>query len=199
MQALLLIGLIISFVTSYFITEKLINLFHKKKLYAKLDERSNHLFPTPVGGGVAVVFAFLIGCIPIIVLYPDFIKISLIFFMALLGLVVISFIDDLFHTSVLLRFVVHIIAAVIASVIILDIGPILGRWIPYWMDFIILSFCIVGFLNMFNFMDGIDGLTGMEAIHISISVAITLLIMNEQEVYIYMPSCCFSVLRVSCT
>ena len=140
----------------------------KKQILDIPNERSSHTIPTPRGGGLAIAISWYLA---ITVLY--FLgKIEGDLFFALLSgvvLSVISFIDDIRNLSPKIRMVAQFTAAVLALVAmggssLIDIG-----FLKY-ENRIILSLLsipfIIWFINLFNFLDGIDGYLGMEGIFV---------------------------------
>lgn len=145
-------------------TKKLISYLTSKALLDQPTERSNHSVPTPTGGGIA-----LLGSIYITYsLYKAFFQIGfseldvvliLSFFLAIL-----SWKDDLDDLPILLRLAVHIGCAAIGSYFV---PQLFGGYIPLFFEKILVIFGWVWFTNLFNFMDGIDGITGVEIFSIS--------------------------------
>lgn len=113
------------------------------------NERSLHAVPRPRTGGWAILVAIATGWFFLFYLgyQSDYLLwiIPAIFFVA-----AISFLDDLTTLSALPRFVVHGVAA-----ILLILG---GLVLPWGVAGILLSWvAIVWMLNLYNFMDGMDG------------------------------------------
>jgi len=113
------------------------------------NSRSLHEHPTPRTGGVAILIAVSLGWG---ILYylgyrPDIL--SWIIAASIL-VALISFLDDLITLSALPRFAVHGVAAAL-----LIIG---GLVLPWGAVGVLLTwFAIVWMLNLYNFMDGMDG------------------------------------------
>lgn len=110
------------------------------------NERDNHSMPTPRGGGVAIMVAvtgFLVvtGVDASVVL-------------AAILLTIISLSDDLVGLSVTTRIIAHACAALMLA-LSLD-GSIAHNVIPLWMERILIVLVLVWFMNISNFMDGID-------------------------------------------
>lgn len=129
--------------------------------------RDMHHTPTPRGGGLSFVIIFLI-----VVIFSDFIadNISL----ALLGsgilVAVVGYYDDKSHIAPKWRLLSHFIAAFWALFYLGGIPEFyfLGFNIDTgWFGFVIAAFILVWLLNLFNFMDGIDGIAASEAIFVS--------------------------------
>ncbi|MGY4539084.1 UDP-N-acetylmuramyl pentapeptide phosphotransferase/UDP-N-acetylglucosamine-1-phosphate transferase [Mucilaginibacter sp. UYNi724] len=111
----------------------------------KPNERSSHTEVTIRGGGV--IFTFAIVCA--VVLHPQYWLPGV----GLLAISVISFIDDRITLSSKIRVVVHI-AAVTLMFAYLNIFET-----PFYVC-IALYIISIGIINMYNFMDGINGITG---------------------------------------
>jgi UDP-N-acetylmuramyl pentapeptide phosphotransferase/UDP-N-acetylglucosamine-1-phosphate transferase len=76
------------------------------------------------------------------------------FFLGLTIAAVISFLDDLFTLSSLLRFSIQLMAIIL---MIIEFGPFTFSIV----SLLLLLFFVAGFLNIYNFMDGINGITGL--------------------------------------
>lgn len=110
------------------------------------NERSSHTEITIRGGGVIFLFAALCG----LVLHIDF-------WMPILGMLVIgtiSFIDDRVTLSNKIRIIFHLTAVTLMflSLNIYQLFP--------WYIAVALYILVIGIINAYNFMDGINGITG---------------------------------------
>ncbi len=134
------------------------------------NERSSHTSPIPRGGGLAIVAVTLIGLllarISGLFLYPW--PKLLAYLSGALQIAMISWLDDFYSLSSSIRFCVHCSAALI---VVLGIGfwniiefPIWGRVDLGLIGPPITFFWIVGLTNSYNFMDGIDGIAGGQAL-----------------------------------
>jgi Fuc2NAc and GlcNAc transferase len=133
-----------------------------------------HNSPTPVGGGLAIVITWFLG---ISILFY-FGKIERNLYFALLSgviLAIISFIDDLIGLKPSLRLLFHFITAIIAFVFLGGIRQLIIPGIEFNYNFIIYPLAIIGivwFINLFNFMDGVDGFASLEAMTICLVIFI---------------------------
>jgi Fuc2NAc and GlcNAc transferase len=130
------------------------------------NERSSHYTPTPRGGGIAIVIAWYAG---ISILY--FIRAidSHLFFALLTGMLLagISLLDDLISLKPRLRMLFQLITALVAFYFLKGINPVLlfnEISIPSIIAVPVALIGIVWFINLFNFLDGIDGYASIEAI-----------------------------------
>ena len=130
------------------------------------NERSSHTIPTPRGGGLAIVISWYIGIS--ILFYFKIIEPSLYY--ALMSgslLAVISLIDDIFDIRPIFRMLVQLITASLALYFLKDFGPIDILGYRMNISFFFYPLVIIGiiwFINLFNFLDGIDAYASLEAI-----------------------------------
>lgn len=132
------------------------------------NARSSHSAPTPRGGGVAIVTSFLAATA--IAGIAGWVPIALVFAVCGAGALVaaLGFVDDRTPLPARWRFLGHAIAAVwvLAWSEPLPPLPVLGVAldVPPVLAYGLLWLLIVWMINLFNFMDGIDGLASCEAI-----------------------------------
>jgi Fuc2NAc and GlcNAc transferase len=138
------------------------------------NSRSSHSVPTPRGGGLAIVVAFIAGSFTLTV-FGILDSQTMLAIMAGALIAWIGYMDDRRPQSAKLRFSVHILGAAIA-VIILNRTPGVSLYATGTTNVVLFSaltvFAFAWATNLFNFMDGIDGLASSEAIFVSCSVAI---------------------------
>jgi UDP-N-acetylmuramyl pentapeptide phosphotransferase/UDP-N-acetylglucosamine-1-phosphate transferase len=119
---------------------------NKYNIVDKPNERSSHSKITIRGGGVL----FLISVIGAGLMNFEY-------WLPVMGTViigVISFLDDQITLSSRIRFIIHFIAVTILFYY-LQIFHIL----PWW-EVVALYILVIGIINAYNFMDGINGITG---------------------------------------
>jgi Fuc2NAc and GlcNAc transferase len=138
------------------------------------NSRSSHAVPTPRGGGLAIVLPFLAAGLLLTGLsLLD--RNTMLALGAGAAIAWIGFLDDRRQLSAKLRFAVHLAAAIIAVAVLGGISAgIFGGYgrSEYWVGSAAAVFVFAWATNLFNFMDGIDGLAGSEAIFISTAGAI---------------------------
>ncbi len=74
-----------------------------------------------------------------------------------MGIAAISFVDDLRHIWFGARLAIQAIAAFVAPASFPAGKPILADFLPLAVDRIVVGLAWLWFINLFNFMDGIDG------------------------------------------
>ena len=87
-------------------------------------------------------------------------------------LAVLSWCDDLRSLSVKWRLSVHVLVAGLVVGFASFPDPYFQGLVPIWLDRIAAALALLWFLNLFNFMDGIDGLAGVETVSIGLGCAI---------------------------
>lgn len=193
MSILFIIGI---FFISVLITEFIRKMAIKKKLIDIPNVRSSHKKPTPRGGGlgIALIFIFIFtatwhGVIP----STNQLQEALPGITA--GAVMVSLIgllDDIRHISAKWRLVVHFMAAIVVLYFIRNYPVLQFYNFPiqlneYWIP--VLAIGLVWMINLFNFMDGIDGLAASEFVFILISVLIFHLIKGTNENVLFLMLC----------
>lgn len=138
----------------------------RNKMTVMPNERSLHDLPTPKGGGIAIVLTWYIG-ISILFFY-GIIERGL-FFALLSGalLAIVSLIDDLKGLKPFIRLIVQFLTAILAFYFLDGLRPLVIPEVSFNYNFIVFPVAIVGmvwFINLFNFMDGVDGFASLEAI-----------------------------------
>jgi len=139
-----------------------------RNLLAIPNERSSHVRPTPSGGGVAIVLCTLFGLIFYTSASATFSPVFWVYVSSAAGIALISWFDDLYTVPNRWRFVIHSGAALL---VLFAIGhwhtvalPLVGTFTLGWLGLPLTFVWIVGLTNAYNFMDGIDGLAGSQAV-----------------------------------
>ena len=139
------------------------------------NERSAHTVATPRGGGVAIVVSYL-GLVAVLLAFGS---IDPRLAAALLGggliVAVLGFIDDRQPLKARWRFLGHLLAAawVLAWLGPLPQVPLFGVVVDLGIGATLLSaLYLVWSINLFNFMDGIDGIASLEAIVVALGGAL---------------------------
>jgi UDP-N-acetylmuramyl pentapeptide phosphotransferase/UDP-N-acetylglucosamine-1-phosphate transferase len=112
------------------------------------NKRSSHLSPTVRGGGIIFPVAVLLWW-----MVSDFLNTWMV--LGLVWISVVSLLDDMFTLSRKFRFGIQFLALTMAFY---DLGVFEQQ--PFWA-LPILYFIALGIINAINFMDGINGITGL--------------------------------------
>jgi len=144
----------------------------------KPNERSSHSSITLRGGGIVFYFGVLIFFILSGFQYPWF-------FLGLTLMTLISFLDDVFTLSNKIRLLVHFISVLLMAYQ-LDLFEM--PWYYLFVGFVV----VVGVINAYNFMDGINGITACY----SLAVGGLLIIVNLKINFVEHNLLFFSMLGV---
>jgi Fuc2NAc and GlcNAc transferase len=131
------------------------------------NARSSHTVPTPRGGGVAIVLSFL-ASLPVLGM-ADAVPLAALVAIGGAGalIAVIGFMDDHGHIAARWRLLGHFAAAVWMLYWLGGLAPlqVFGFTLDLqWFGYILAAFYTVWMLNLYNFMDGIDGIASIEAV-----------------------------------
>jgi len=141
----------------------LLPLLRRSQVLDLPNHRSSHQVPTPRGAGLALIPVVALLWSSIAVLEPVTANVALMWAAAgAVLLCALSWLDDLRSLSPLLRFGAHI---VVIAALLYNVPPdvsYLQGVFPLWVDRLIAGFIWLWFINLFNFMDGIDGISGVE-------------------------------------
>jgi UDP-N-acetylmuramyl pentapeptide phosphotransferase/UDP-N-acetylglucosamine-1-phosphate transferase len=155
--------IVVAAVLSFAMTWLLMPLLQRYAL-AKPNARSSHKLPTPQGAGIAVLAATLVTIVVFAAVTKTNVSICVLggtFFIAVVGAA-----DDIRSLPVLIRLFAQAIA----------VGAILSTWPgdirifpfgPLWVERCVLLLAGVWFVNLVNFMDGLDWMTVAEAVPIA--------------------------------
>ena len=139
----------------------------KFNIIDKPNLRSSHTSITLRGGGIL----FLIGAW----IYCGFFGLQYPWFMIGLTLIAgISFVDDVHSIKNSIRLVVHFVSMFL---LFYQVGILLPE---YWYIVAVALVVCVGIINAYNFMDGINGITG----GYSLAVIIPLIVVNSYDTFI---------------
>lgn len=165
---LLIFVLVISFTATIIVRRVAL----KRNILDVPNIRSSHTQPTPRGGGIAILIAWYIGLFWL--KYFDLIELSL-FFALISGfiLAIVSFLDDIFSLKPWIRILFQMITVILGLYLIGGLKILYFDkttfFIPYILNIIIIIVAI-WYINLYNFLDGIDGYASIEAISIALGM-----------------------------
>lgn len=157
-------------------TAAAIKLAQRMQMLALPTQRSSHTQATPVGGGIAIVLAYALGLI-VLAWQQRLLPVELLALCASLPVAVAGFIDDRRDLHHRLRLAVQA-GAVLVALLCLGAVPALGVG-PFILSSAVLTFvltplCMIWLTNLYNFMDGSDGLAGTQTAFVSLAAAFML-------------------------
>ena len=107
----------------------------------------------------------------------------------------LGFFDDVFYIRASHKFLIQ---SFLAGWVMfwLDGGVIFtAEWLPVWLSWILTWFLMVWMMNLYNFMDGVDGMAVSGAVFVSMTLIVVLLVTGEFSSLALL----FSLLALSCS
>lgn len=138
---------------------------------ARPNARSSHKVPTPQGAGIAVIAVTLFVAATAIAWFLAITTTLWVLFAATIVIAVVGAVDDLRPLPVAPRFGLQalcVTAALLALPADLKIEPAL----PFWLERTVLLVGVLWFVNLTNFMDGLDWITVAEVVPVSATLAL---------------------------
>ncbi len=171
-----------AFVITFALSGLLLRYAQALNLIDMPNQRSSHSIPKARGGGIAIALTFFMA-----LLYLNTVGLlEFNFFIAALGagaVVALSgFVDDFIDVSVRWRLLSHFSAAIWALYWLGGLPPLLVFGFTFDLGVIghvLTAVYIVWLLNLYNFMDGIDGLASIEAICVCAGGALLYVLLGE--------------------
>lgn len=138
------------------------------------NERSSHVRPTPRGGGIAIAVVHFLGVLFTVGLGLTPMALTLALASGLV-VALVGFQDDHGHVSAKWRLACHVAAVAWAVSWLGALPPVDIGFMTLdlgWLGTLLLVLFLAWFINLFNFMDGIDGIAAMQAVIMSTTAAV---------------------------
>ncbi len=139
----------------------------RRQLLDQPGERRSHLLPTPRGGGVAIVATVLLGLAWLLLQWPQQQEFLAYFAVGLVLVAGIGWWDDHRPLSPWLRLAIHALAALVLA---WAVYRATAAMLPAGLAFV----AVMALVNVWNFMDGIDGLSASQAAICSAGLALVI-------------------------
>ena len=164
-----------AWVLPWFLGGRVISFLSKRAVMDVPNERSSHFSPVPRGGGLMVIVPVLLLWLVLAAAGVAPIETFWIVLLTVL-LAALSWMDDRKGLSVLIRLGVQVVAVGIAVTVISPTYLVFQGLVSWPIDRFLSALLWIWFVNLFNFMDGIDGISGVETMTIGGGLfAVTLL------------------------
>jgi len=143
-----------------------------KHALAKPNARSSHRVPTPQGAGIAVIAATLVVAgFTIVCANTSNSNLPVVVFGATLFIAVVGFADDLKSIPVSTRLALQAIS--VGAILFAAPGDLrIVPAFPFWIERGLLLLAGLWFVNLVNFMDGLDWMTVAEVVPITAAMII---------------------------
>ncbi|MSO75770.1 MAG: glycosyl transferase [Alphaproteobacteria bacterium] len=153
----------------------LIEVLRRRAILDRPNERSSHRVATPRGGGIAVI-----GVTAIVWLAAGTSAGAPWTVLAVVGpalaLACLSWFDDRRGLPIWLRLAAQFVAVGGGLLLLAGEGSFMGGWLPPMVEIVAAGLLWVWFINLFNFMDGIDGIAGVESVVLGGGILVVVLV-----------------------
>ena len=175
--------------SNYFLTRWFIRYAKVKRITDIPSERSSHVTPTPRGGGIGFVTIVTSCFLLYLIIWGGSGKTELFtFFGVILLISLIGWFDDRKDLSRRIRLGVQLFSSLVILIVISNLSYMT---FPY-ADSVYLGFAgtlmgviwIIGTTNIFNFMDGVDGISSVQAIFAGIGWALLFYLNGEPNLFV---------------
>jgi len=138
------------------------------------NDRSSHRVPTPRGGGLAIAIVSMMGVVLLWLVGKVPLWVLLGFCIPGATIAVIGLLDDVMQLPASIRLIVHVVACAIGlwALPTLEFAGLPVRAVPLAVLVSLLLLVLVWGVNLFNFMDGIDGIAAMEAVFVGLMIGV---------------------------
>jgi Fuc2NAc and GlcNAc transferase len=170
-----------SFLLALWLTGLLRSYALRAKLMDEVNERSSHTRPTPRGGGVSIVVTATLG----VLVSMAFLGFPPAYATGLIGgglaIALVGWLDDHGHLAPSIRLVTHMLGAIW---LVAWVGPLSVSFLPLpaetrpFIEWVVSVLILVWMVNLFNFMDGIDGIAASQAASVALAGALMLFVAN---------------------
>ena len=163
---------VLAFIITFFLIPSIVEIARAKSLYAEPGDRKAHTQSTPTLGGLAIFTGLSLS----LLIFFDFTFFPKFQF-TIAGLLIIFFTgfkDDIIGITAFKKLFAQILAVLITIVfgkmLLTNLHGFLGVYeINYHISIVVTLIAIVGIINCFNLMDGIDGLSSSLGMLVSLT------------------------------
>lgn len=163
----------------------LLTVYVRRQLIARAvfdmpNDRSMHKTPVPRGGGLALLLVLFVTLCALLVPYSLLTRQALLL-PALFLLFFVSWLDDRRGAGVGFRLGAHLLAAILGVCALPDQALLFDGFLPPLAERALIVLGWTWFMNLYNFMDGIDGITGIETLCLGLGCALVFLALRLDD------------------
>jgi len=193
--------MLLRLLSSAFVVTVILTFFYKRianriRVFAKPNYRSSHNSPIPTGGGIIISFVYIWSAIYFLFFIEkvpsEIFQIAVGIAMGGIAITIVGFIDDVVETRALTKLFLQIMLSMWIIFLFLENLQTMFEVISgffYWPLIFLALFLLVWLINVFNFMDAIDGMALSGSILIACSAALIILTFqgnNENSVMFFL-------------
>ncbi|HAU29382.1 MAG TPA: hypothetical protein DCW68_04630 [Rhodospirillaceae bacterium] len=173
----------LSFALSCGLGRMILPLLRKWHVIDHPNARSSHVLPTPRGGGLAITKTMVLGGIMLLFMFhlgwTAWLPIA-----GSVGVGIVSWMDDRKGLPVRVRLLVQMVAVVLPLWFMPHDRMVFANLLPLVPDRILAGLCWLWFINLFNFMDGIDGIAAGEGTLVALGLAVVGILSGASEPFV---------------
>ena len=148
-----------------------------RQILDRPNTRSSHTAPVPRGGGIGVLIVLLPCWLIADLLLADRVAAALPIPFLAAGLAALSWIDDLHSLPQIPRLLGQALAVGVGVALLP--APVFQGILPPFLDAAVTVILWLWFINLYNFMDGIDGMAGVETVAIGLGLFLIMTVSGE--------------------
>lgn len=154
---------------AYLLAPFAVDLCRRYGMVAPVVARSSHTVPTPHGGGFLLPLLVTPLGLAVTWLWPMPFK-GFLTMLLLAGALIayVGWLDDRHELSPRFRLIVHLLAVAVTLALL----PRLFDFMPLWLEKALLMFGWAWCVNLYNFMDGADGLASSQAVALGLGLSV---------------------------
>lgn len=150
-------------------TRRVLEWLLRRQILDLPNDRSSHSRPTPRGGGLALAPVMAVLLLALAWQGPLF---PALLGLGALALLAVSWWDDRHSLPPLPRFGAHMVVVAATLALLPPSLLVFQGWLPLPVDRLLAGLGWLWFVNLYNFMDGIDGITGCETVSLGLGIAL---------------------------
>lgn len=189
LNAPVIVFALIIVLTNYFFTRWFIRYAKVKRITDIPSERSSHVTPTPRGGGIGFVTIVTCSFSIYLIIWGSSGLGRLFTFLGVISLIsLLGWFDDRKDLSRRIRLGVQLISALVILFVIANLSymtlPYAGSVYLGFAGTIMGMVWIIGTTNIYNFMDGVDGLSSIQAIFAAVGWGLFFFLHGESDLFV---------------
>lgn len=168
------------FIFSFLLTRYIIAFATARDIVDIPNDRSSHTVTTPRGGGLSISLSLIVCLVFVMKTHNNIPDHLLLFTFCIMLISIIGIVDDLRGLSIKIRASLYVLISTVF------ISTVLNQNIFESYYFIILLIILLSwFINMYNFMDGADAISSIQAIVCALPIAIIFSSINQNAFAVF--------------
>lgn len=174
--------IVLSFAISVILIPLIIKFCNKHNIYDYVDSRKIHTGNISRMGGLGIFVAFIISSV-LFLFMNDQLSVSKTLPVLIAGTLIFAggLLDDLLTLKAVIKLVIQLVASAIVTVFGFRFTQIFGWVLPSALSYLLTFGWILGLVNAYNLIDGMDGLCGILVFTASVTLGVLYVFSNNYE------------------